>query len=99
MASDCSLTVAIFQFLIRVGLQELNLSKTLELCWEPPCLYLLLSYVGYSRSSSEKLGGCEQLRSKLGIGLSENQVFCFILSPASPRKFSVVSSSCVQHCL
>lgn len=41
--------------------------------------------------SMEKLRSCKQLRSKLGIGLNENQVFCFILSPASPRKFSVVS--------
>ena len=46
----------------------------------------------------KKLHSWKQLRSKLGIGLNENPVFCFILSPASPRKFIAVSGSCVQHC-
>lgn len=64
--------------LIRVGLQELNLSKALQLCWKPPCLYLLPSPVGHSKSSKEQLHSCKQLRSQLGIGLNENQVFGFV---------------------
>lgn len=47
----------------------------------------------------KKLHSCKQLRSKLGIGQNENQVVCFVLSPVSPRKFTAVPGSRVQHCL